>query len=306
MKGKVERDLDAAAERLKSAGGAFAWSQRRISGYPFHLDVDFTGLVWRGPDGWGLSTPELRSETSVFAFGHWVAFAPAGASLIRPKGGEVRIAARVLRASVSDISAHPPTFSLEGQDLVFTPAPGAAPYFLASASELHVHTRAGPSDQGAFLVEFDNAKAAHGSKLAALAADGSVNFSADAVYDHAGALAGPGWTPAARSWTVAGGNLQVRRLRLRAGPFAIDGHGEGITLDPDGRLAGELDSVVTHGESALSALAATGAMKPDVARTAGLVLDATHAEAKGDAILDFQAGRMTLGPVALGPAPKVY
>jgi hypothetical protein len=304
-KGRIERDLDATAARMKAAGGAFAWSARRIRGYPFRFDIDFSGLTWRSPDGWGVSTPELRSETSVFAFGHWIAYAPEGVSLIRPKGGAVRIAAQILRASVSDAAQRPPTFSLEGQNLSFTPATGAASYPLASAGQLHLHTRAGPNDQGAFLIELDEARATPGSKLAAVAAGAPVSLAAEIIYDHASAMSGLSWTPAMKSWAIAGGKLRVRRFHFQAGSFAIHGHGAGLTLDPNGRLAGELGVVATWGEAALSELASSGVMRSDAARSAVRALQ-TGQTGGGQAVLTFRVGRMLLGPVALGRSPKVY
>jgi hypothetical protein len=305
-KGRIERELDATVARMNAAGGAFTWSARRISGYPFRFDVDFSDLTWRGPDGWGVSTPELRSETSVFAFGHWIAFAPGGVSLIRPKGGAVRVAAQVLRASVSDAEGRPPTISLEGRNLTFTPTTGAAPYLLASAGQLHFHTRAGPNDQGAFLMEIDDATASPGSKLAAVAAGAPVSLAAETIYDHASAISGLSWTPAMKSWAIAGGRLQVRRFRFQAGSFAIDGHGAGLTLDPNGRLAGELDVVATYGEAALSELASSGEMRTDAARSAVHALQAGQTGGGHKAVLTFRAGRMLLGPVALARSPKVY
>lgn len=285
VKERIEHDLNVAASQVKAAGGVLAWSGCRIAGYPFRFDVDFTGLTWRGPDGWGVSAPELRSETSVFAFGRWVAYAPAGVSLIRPSGGAVTIAAKVLRASVSDADRRPPTFSLEGQDLTFSPAAGATPYLLTSARQLHIHTRAGPADQGAFLFELDEAKASPGSKLAALANGGAVSLAAETIFDHAHATDGFGWATALRSWAVAGGKAQIRRLRFQAGEFEIDGHASELAIDPDGRLVGEL--AVTRGAAALALVAGkTG------------VDDA--------AVLTFQAGRMSLGPAPIGRSPKVY
>jgi hypothetical protein len=303
-KGRIERELDATAARMNAAGGAFTWSARRISGYPFRFDVDFSDLTWRGPDGWGVSTPELRGETSVFAFGHWIGYAPGSVSLIRPKGGAVRVAAQVLRASVSDADGRPPTISLEGRNLTFTPTTGAAPYLLASAGQLHFHTRAGPNDQGAFLMEIDDATASPGSKLAAVASGGTVNLAAEAIYDHANALTGLSWTSAMRSWAIAGGKAQIRRLHVQAGPFEIHAHESDLAIDSDGRLVGQFG--VTHGAAALAALADSGAMNSDAAKMASPALQAGQTGGGDKAVLSFRAGRMLLGPVALARSPKVY
>jgi hypothetical protein len=275
-----------------------------VSGYPFHLHVDFRRVAWRDPSGWAVSAPILNAEASVFVPGHWVAVAPAGAVLTRPTAGAVRISARVLRASVFDLAARPASFSLEGLGLAFDPVPGAAPYFLDRAGELHIHTRAGPADQGAVYVEVDQAAPRAGTPLWALAGGKPVSVIADAIYAHAGALAGPSWAGAVRAWSAAGGSIQARRLTLTAGGFRLDAHGQGLGVGDDGRLQGELTANVVRAPQALASLATAGVVPPDVARTATTALGAQGAGAPVN--VDFQAGRMTLGPVALMAAPKVY
>jgi hypothetical protein len=221
-------------------------------------------------------------------------------------GGAVRIAAKTLRASLSDLADHPAALSLEGIGLVFTPVPGAAPYFLRSAAELHAHTRAGPSDQGAFLAELDRAMPSPASVLGHIAAGKSVTLIADATYSHAGALKGPTWARAIDMWASAGGALEVRRLHLAAGDAAMDARGAGLSASGEGRLEGAVDVSLRHGERFLTALAQTGAVDPYAARLASAVLQAAPAGALDHTILTFEAGRTTLGPVALGAAPKVY
>ncbi|HEY1447088.1 MAG TPA: DUF2125 domain-containing protein [Caulobacteraceae bacterium] len=306
LKGEAERALDGLAARQLGAGGALTWQSRSVHGYPFRLDVDFTDIAWREPSGWAIAAPKLKSEASAFASGHWVAFAPDGVILGRPTGGAVRITAKVLRASLSDQGRHPPTFSIEGIGLAFAPTPGAAPYFLLSAAELHVHTRAGPSDQGAFLFELDRATPSPGSALGRMAAGKSVTLVTDAIFSHAGALSGPTWARAIDAWSGAGGRLELRRLHLAAGDAAFDAHGAELSVGSDGRLEGTLDSSLRLGDRMLTALMETGVIDPAAARMAGAVLQAAPAGGAGHTTLTFQAGRTTLGPVAIGPAPKVY
>ena len=253
-----------------------------------------------------MAAPSLKTEASVFAPGHWVAFAPDGAVLVRPEGGPVRVTAKVLRASISDPAAYPPTFSFEGLGLVFAAAPGSAPYFLNAAAEAHLHTRAGPADEGAFLFELDRATPAPQSVLGRIAGGEAVTLVADVIYSRASSLAGPSWARAVDTWVAAGGQMQVRRLRLVAGDTAVDAQGAGLTASGDGRLEGALDATVAHSDRILGALAASGSIDPGVARIAISVLQAGHVGTRDHATLTFQAGRTTVGPVALGAAPKVY
>jgi hypothetical protein len=303
LKGETERRMDALAARAAAGGGAFTWASRRVGGFPFRLDVDFTSVTWRDGSGWGLNAPSLKTEASVFALGHWVAVAPDGAVILRPAAGPVKVAARVLRASLYDVDRRPASFSLEGIGLVFSPLPGAAPYFLASAGELHVHTRPGPADQGAAYVELDRG-APIGGLLGAIAGGKPVSLIADTIFDHAGALAGISWPRAVRGWSAAGGRIEARRLRLTTGGSLLDAHGAGLTVDGDGRLEGALSARITHAPRLLADLAAAGIIAPDAARAATEAVEIQGPAAPVS--LDFQAGRATLGPVALAPAPKVY
>jgi hypothetical protein len=306
LKGEAEHRLDGLASRQLGAGGSFTWKSRTVHGYPFRLDVDFIDVAWREPSGWAVAAPSLKTEASAFAPGRWVAYAPDGAILGRPTGGAVRIAAKTLRASLSDMASHPAAFSLEGIGLVFTPVPGASSYFLQSAAELHVHTRAGPSDQGAFLVELDRATPAPASALGRIASGKSVTLIVDAIYSRAGAFSGPTWARAVDAWAAAGGKLEVRRLHLAAGDGVFDAQGAGLSAGGEGRLEGALDVSLLHGERILTALAQTGAVDPYAARLAAAVLQSAPAGGLSHTTLTFEAGRTTLGPVALGAAPKVY
>jgi hypothetical protein len=303
LKGETERKMDGLAARVAASGGAFTWQDRRISGFPFHVDVDFKDVVWRDPSGWAIAAPSLNSEASVFAPGHWVAVAPDGGLITRPAGGPVKVVAKVLRASLFDIGRHPASFSLEAIGVDFAPDPGAAPFLLTRAGEIHVHTRAGPADQGAFYVEFDQA-APSGGVLGALGGGKPVTLVADAIYSHAGALIGRSWAEAARAWAAAGGQINLRRLRLESGDTRLDGHGAGLAVDGDGRLEGALSANITRAPQTLARLAAAGVIDPGAAQSASVALGVQGAGAPIN--LEFQAGRTTLGPVALLPAPKVY
>jgi hypothetical protein len=303
LKGETERRMDALSARAAAGGGAFTWAGRRVGGFPFRLDVDFKSVTWRDGSGWGLNAPILKTEASVFAPGHWVAVAPAGAVILRPTAGPVKVAAKVLRASLFDLDRRPASFSLEGIGLAFSPLPGAAPYFLSSAGEVHIHTRPGPIDKGAAYVELDRAMAS-GGPLGALSGGKPVSLTSDVIWDHADAVTGRAWPQAVQAWSAAGGRIEARQLRLTTAASELDVHGAGLTVDGEGRLEGVLSGRITHAPRVLADLAAAGIIAPDAARTATAAIGA---QAPATPVsLDFQAGRTTLGPVALAPAPKVY
>jgi hypothetical protein len=306
MRAEVFRRMDLAAAALGEAGYRADWSHRTLSGFPFRLDLDLAQPRLREVSGWGLSAPRLKAEAFVFAPDHWVIVAPDGVTFTRRRGGAVLVGAKALRASLSDPGAHPPRLSVEGVGLTFAPGPGAAPIAFSEAAELHLHTAAGPADQGAFFLSLDKARTTGTGVLAAIAAGSAVTLTADAIFSHASALKGQGLARALRAWTDAGGGLTIRRLSLEAGAAMADARSGAVAIDADGRLKGGLDFTLKQGPRLLAALTGRTALAPGTAGLAEAVL-AAHAQGDHATIrVDFQAGQTTLGPVAIGPAPRVY
>ena len=103
---------------------------------------------------------------------------------------------------------------------------------------------------------------------------------------------------------LGGGQTNLRRLQLSAGDASLDAHGANLTVDGDGRLEGALSANLAP--QVLARLAAAGAPieRHQAAQSASVALGARTAGAP--IMLEFQAGRTTLGPVSLLPAPKVY
>jgi hypothetical protein len=310
MGAQVFRRMDQGASVLSEAGWRADWRRRRLSGFPFRLDLDIEGPRMREVSGWGLAAPRLKAEAFVFAPGHWVIVAPEGATLARRRGGEVMIGARALRASLSDFDARPPRLSVEGLDLTFAPARGAAPVVISAAAGLHIHAKAGPRDQGAAYLEIDGARVAGPGPLADLAAGAPVTLVVDGIYSHSAALGagapGSGLAGALRAWSEAGGEVTVRRLGLSVGGAAAEARSGTLGIGPDGRLRGALALRVKQPQRLMAAVGAVARPPPEALRSAQAII-ATHAEGEATSLdLDFQAGQTTLGPVAIAPAPRLY
>ncbi len=306
MSGEVARRMDEARARVTDSGWTMAWRHRSVSGFPFRLDVKLDDVKVREPSGWGLSVPSLNAEAFVFTPTHWVAFAPDGATIIRRKGGPLIVRARVLRASVSEASAAPPRISVEGLGLAFSVPAGAEPFLLRSATEFHLHTKAGPDNQGAIYVEIDGAFARLTGLLARIADGRPSSLVLDAIFTDASALRGRDWTAAQRSWARSGGQLNVRRVRIAAGQAEIDSRAGTVGVGGDGRLRGGLDLVLRHAPRTIGAMGAEGALPPETTRAAATLAGAVQDGPLVSLPLSFQAGRTTLGPLAIGPAPRIY
>jgi hypothetical protein len=144
------------------------------------------------------------------------------------------------------------------------------------------------------------------SALGRIAGGKPVTLVVDAIWSRAGAASGATWAETLDSWARRGGRLELRRLHLAAGEAAFDARGAGLSASADGRLEGALDASLRQGDRMLTSLAQAAVVEPAAARLASEVLQANHGGALDHVTINFEAGRTTLGPVALGPSPKVY
>ena len=305
--GETAKRMDAAAENWKQAGYQVAWRQRTIGGFPFRMDVTLTDVTARAPGGWALEAPRLEGEAYMHAITHWLIAAPAGLTFVRPLGGPVAVKGELIRASLTHLQQRPPSFSFEGVKLTFAPAPGAQPFSLASADRVEFHLRAGPDDEGGVFASLDGGKARAPGIFAEVAGDKPIAMVWNSTLSKMSAFAGPTWPQAVRHWTAGGGRMTVRNAGVTAGDANLGVTSGTLTAGGDGRLSGVLQVTLRQGPRALTALAAEGIVDAGAAQSAATVVQARQgAGDAAQAAIDFQAGRTTLGPVALGAAPKVY
>ncbi|MFZ0269357.1 DUF2125 domain-containing protein [Caulobacter sp.] len=299
LRNQAEQRMDAAALSLKSRGYDLSWETRTFSGYPFRLDVTLINARVAEPSGWALRAPELNGEANAYTIGHWVVVAPQGVIMTRPINGDVAITGQALRASFAGFDQYPPRISVEGANLVFTPAADAAPFPLLSTAGLQLHVRPGPDDQGAIFFEAKGAKARFTGLMGRIAADRTADLIWDSKISKVSALHGTSWADAVADWSDAGGALTVQQGRLNAGEALLEAKSGALMVDDDGRLQGALDVTVrevpTPGQALKSPEAAAAAIAQALGRDPTL-----------SASLKFEKGRTRLGPFDTGPAPRVY
>ena len=307
VRGQAASQIDATAAELRKAGYEVSWKDRTLGGYPFRLDVVLTDARIREPGGWALAAPRLESEAFVHSMGHWIMAAPEGLTLTRPVGGPVEVRGELLRASLSGADRRPPAFSFEGRKLTFAPGAGAQPFGLSAADRVELHLRPGPDDQGAVLFKVDNGKARLSGLFAQLAGDKPISIVWDSILTRMSGFSGDDWPTAVRAWSAGGGLIQVRQAGVTAGDALIGAQTGQLGVGHDGRLEGSMDVTLRQAPRALAAMAASGTLPPETALAASAVAAAREDSASvARATLTFQAGRMTLGPVAVGAAPRVY
>jgi hypothetical protein len=288
-------------------GWTLNFDRARVTGFPFRLDLNLTAARLREPSGWAIFAPRLKAEAYLMSPEHWVAVAPEGVVVMRRAGGALNVQAKALRASLSEIGAHPPRISVEGINLTFETPPGARPFFLTSARELHIHTRAGPNNQGAVYLGLEDAVATPSSLFGVIGGSGPVTITLDGIISHAADMTGADAPQSLRAWSQAGGALSLRTLDMAAGLARLETKTGVLTVSPEGRLTGKLRIRVTRPQAILSALATKGALSRDGERTETKLSQAEGRLGQTVSVsLDFEAGRVTLGPISLGPAPRLY
>jgi hypothetical protein len=200
-----------------------------------------------------------------------------------------------------------PRFSFEGTKLSFAPAAGAQPFALSAAEKVEFHLRPGPDDQAALFFKVDAGKARLSGLFARIADDKPISISWDSTLSKVSAFKGADWPQAVRDWTTAGGRMTVRQAGITAGDAVIGAQSGTLSVGYDGRLNGSLDVNLRQAPKALGAMAETGVIRPEAAMAASAVAAARQgSDDVARANVTFQAGQTTLGPVAIGPAPKVY
>lgn len=304
---EVRARMDVGVEALRRAGYELTWKERAVGGYPLRMNITLTEVRLREPSGWALEAPRLEAQTYMHALGQWMLAAPDGATFVRPIGGPVRVEGKLLRASLNRMDKAPPRVSFEGTGLSFQPAAGAQPFGLAAADRVEFHLREGPDEQAGLFARVDGGRGRPGGLFDRLAADKPVSMEFNAALSKIGAFQGADWRTAVRAWTAAGGRMSVRRAGITAGDASLGSGAGSFSAGSDGRLSGTMDVTLRQGPRVFATLGDIGLIPPEQAGAAALV--AIARQGAGDtarSTLHFQAGRTTLGPVAIGPAPRVY
>lgn len=279
LRGEAVQRMEAGVEQLRKDGYDVAWKERDIGGFPFRLDVTLKGARIAEPSGWAVSTDEIKAEAWIYKLDHWVAVLPKGLTISRPEGGPVIVGARALRASLAGFDQRPPRLSIEGADLTFTTPPGTKPYPIETAEGLQLHLRQGPNDQGGILFRLDKAKLRLTGLPARVAQGKPVTLTWDLVLARMAAFDGSSWREAAMNWDRAGGVVTVREASIRGGDALLIAEGGPLRVGDDGRLEGELKAKLKDADSGIQALGGT---------------------------VEMSGGKAMLGPLEIGPSPRVF
>ena len=286
--------MDEAARRLRAQGWRIHWAQRQIGGYPFRLNVRLADAVLIEPSGWGVTAPAVQAEAYAFAPSHWVALADQGVQIQRPAGGPVTVTGQAMRLRLNPIPGQAlPQAALEGWKLNFATAAGGRPYAVSAADHAALYLPPQARDGGEFQLQLTTATPTAGGLLARLSAARPLSLVWDETLTHASALAGRDWPSAVRAWSRAGGELSLAHGEIDAGQVTLTAQSGRLSVNDNGQLTGAMTLDLSHAHEVPARLAApapTPAAAPPLAQ----------------APLSLEAGRMSLGPFEIGPAPRAF
>ena len=303
---RLQAGVDATAAGHRAQGRTLTWERRSVGGFPFRHHVTFDGLRFASPTGWAIEAPRVEAQANAYRLTHWVAYAPRGLRLVRPQAGAVDITGRSLRASISSADQPIPRIAVEGAGLRFTPAAGAAPFYFTGAERLEVHLRPDPQapDRADFVVRLRQAAPQPGGLVGFVSAGRPADIVWDSELSAFSRLRGATWAQAVQGWTEAGGALSVTQASFRAGDVTAETRGGTLSTGVDGRLRGRREIKLNRPLQALGALGRLEGTDPTAVGAASAVAQARGAPASLPLV--FEAGVMTVGPVRLGEAPRVY
>jgi len=114
---------------------------------------------------------------------------------------------------------------------------------------------------------------------------------------------------AAATWRDAGGSVDIDHFSLRSGTLSIAGSGT-VALDKNLQPEGAFSVAIEGYPALLAALVAAGRLRKNAAKIAGLalaLLAKTGPDGKPEirTSLSMQHGEMFLGPIAIGPVPRI-
>ena len=273
-----DSELHRRADALRREGYAVELSGLSFSGWPYRLEAKLDRARIKAPSGWGVIARDLTAGALLYDLGHWVVVDGGGLTVTRPEGGDVEVAGDAIRASLSGFDAPTPRIAIEGVNLKFHPAAGARPFSLSDTARLELYTRPSADRKAAeALLRFDGVSLAPGTILTILARSHRLSGAFALRMTKFSAWKGSDWTSSGRAWAKAGGRVEFDPTAAPSADLAIVCDRGVLTFGEDGRPSGELPLAFVF---------------PKEARTS--------------APLSFEDGVTRLGPIRLGPAPRLY
>jgi hypothetical protein len=306
LRGQVVSRMDAAVAEMKAEGYTVAWASRSVGGYPFRISITLDQAQIAEPSGYGLSAPVLEVESAAYTINPVGLAAPEGAVIRRPGNQAFAVKGRILRASVSHLERTPPRIAIQGVDLEFGALKGAEPLSFSAMKIFEARITPADGDKADVFVRLDQATPANNALLARVANGAPVTIGFEGTINGASFLRGSGWAEVLGRWSAAKGSLAVQQGGIMAGEAVLSVKPSTLAVDASGRLAGDLALSLARAPQGVMALGAVGVLPEETAAVASGLTGVQLPGKPLDATLNFHDGQTWLGPLPLGPAPRVY
>lgn len=308
LSGQIRQGIEQTETRLESAGWRIEHAEPRIDGWPFRVQVTLDDVSIIAPSGHGMRAPSLNSEATAYQLDRWVIVAPEGLELARASKGWVAVQGEALRASVSGLAGTPPRVVIEFTQPRFEPSQGSQPFPITQAERLIINLIPEAEEgQAGLLFDLDNATPRPGGVLASMSEDRPFNLSAEGVASQSARLSGATWSEALSTWSQEGGALTQVRLEATAEQDFARGQSDRLSADQNGRLIGDLQLHLRGGTAPIAGLAQAPGVDPRAATAVAVGAQLTSGfRGETNVLVRFSNGRTNIGPVGLGPAPKVF
>ncbi len=292
----VREAIGRQTQALRRAGWTVQAAPVRIGGFPLRLRIRLRAVRLHAPSGWGAEAERLDAQAYVYAPDHWVLSAPAGLTVERPDGVVVKVGGGPIRASLAGLQGAPWRVAVQVVAPRFTAAPGQAPPALASADLIEAYLRPSQDGRGEaqMLLRLEGGRGQGGGWIERLGGTGPVAAMAEVGLTRTATLSGSDPASAARAWAAAGGRVAMRQARLTSPAASLQVGAGMLSPGADGRLTGVLPATLRQSPAAVAALAGEAVLPtPRPGDAAALPLA-------------FEGGRVKLGAIKLGPAPKLF
>ena len=308
--GQIENGIGEWAESLRPHNVDLSWRTIRVGGFPLAFHAEAQDVLLRDPalaEPAEVRVPRLSAAAHPWNLRQWRLAAPEGltASLGPPEKPTAKLSAREATGMAAPGADGGARVQIGLDDAAVDAGVRVAARQVELSLSLPQHSPQS-ADERAIAVALAM------RDLTVPAVPAPLRNPLDEIA-FAAALMGPVPTApprqAAMAWRDAGGTIELERVALRWGTLAVTGSGT-LALDGELQPIGAFSTAVEGYDELLSALVGAGRVRSNDAGLARMALGFLAKPGPGGrpqiaAPFTIQDGQMLLGPVKLGPAPRI-
>jgi len=290
----------------RADGWTVKYSDFRVVGFPNRLDSKFTDLDLYDPrSGIGWTAPEFDILALSYQPNHIIAIWPTQQNLRFPHE-DVNITSKELRASVvfePDTRLAVSRISVEAADLLLKSTAG----WQGSIGSLHLSSRQHRGKAFAHDVVFDAKSVSPTADLRArLDPSGQLPKALETLYlDMTLGFDAPWDRVAIEKGAPLLTRITLNKANAVWGDLGVSGQGD-LAVAADGQISGQLEVTLRNWRAVVDLFVASGAIDSGTAQTIKSALGLfTGSDSSLKTSLTLADGNMSLGPIRIGPAPRL-